>query len=202
MTMITHFIFTEFFITDVTEWSYHKSIYRAWSFIILFGNFKFLKISLVFFSSVYKYLCNIIIIKFFYKSNWLLRIECIVKTLYVVTKSAGVVFLILLDVALIRVCLACWQLWCEGFKISLYNKWDSHWPIVLFKRDFRSLFGKFNFDSFVWFTILMITCWWFLGNESIKTSNHTCLTCPCFDVYLYLWSNSNVVLYHLKLIKD
>ena len=55
---------------------------------------------------VCKYLRNIIIVKFFYKSNWLLRIECIVKTLYVVTKSAGDVFLILLRVALLMVWLA------------------------------------------------------------------------------------------------
>ena len=87
-----------------------------------------------------------------------LRIECVVKTLYVVTKSAGGVFLIPFGVALVRVRLACWQLWCEGFKICIYYKWDPHWPIVIFKRNFRSLFGKFNFDSFVWFTILMMRC--------------------------------------------
>ena len=103
----------------------------------------------MFLSSVHKYLCNIVIVKFFYKSNSLLRIECIVKTLYVVTKFAGDVFLILPGVALVRVWLTCSQLWREGFKISIYNKWDSHLPIVIFKRYFRSLFGKFNFYSFV-----------------------------------------------------
>ena len=90
----------------------------------------------ILFKCVYKYLCNIVIVKFFYKSNWLLGIECIVKTLYVVTKSAGDVFLILLGVALVRVWLACWQLWREGFKISIYNKWESHWPIFIFLKIF------------------------------------------------------------------
>ena len=80
----------------------------------------------VLFKCVYKYLHNIIVVKLFYKSNWLLRIACIVKTLYVVTKSAGDVFLILLGLALLRVWLECRQLWCEGFKICIYNKWDSH----------------------------------------------------------------------------
>ena len=51
---------------------------------------------------VYKYLCSIVIVKFFYKSNWFLRIECIVKTLYVITKSIGDMFLILPCVALVR----------------------------------------------------------------------------------------------------
>ena len=44
---------------------------------------------------------------FFYKSNWFLRIECVIKTLYVVTKSAGGVFLIPFGIVLVRVWLAC-----------------------------------------------------------------------------------------------
>ena len=61
----------------------------------------------MFFSVVYKYLRNIVIVKFFDIWNSLFRIECVVKTLYVVTKYAGDVFLILLGVALVRVWLAC-----------------------------------------------------------------------------------------------
>ena len=121
----------------------------------------------ILFKCVYKYLQNIINL---YKSNWWLWIECVVKTLYVVTQSAGGVFLISFGVALVRVWLSCWQLWCEGFKISIYYKWDPHWPIVIFKIYFRSLFGKFNFDSFVWFTMLMMRCYRFLRFGSIKTS--------------------------------
>ena len=157
ITMITHSVFTEFFITDVTQsgviinqFIVHCHYHTFWELKLFINFFD------VLFKCVYKYLRNIIIVKFFYKSNGLLRIECIVKTLYVVTKSAEVVFLILFGVALLRVWLACWQLWREGFKISIYNKWDSHWPIVILKRYFWSLFGKFNFDCFVWFTIVMM----------------------------------------------
>ena len=50
---------------------------------------------------------NIIIVKFFCKSNWLLRIKCIVKTLYVVTKCAGNVFLTLLGAAILETWWAC-----------------------------------------------------------------------------------------------
>ena len=125
--------------------------------------------SLIFFSSVSINICATSLSSFsFTKNKWFLWIECIDKTFYVITISAGGVFLIPFGVALIR--LTCWQLWCEGFKICMYNKWYSHWPIVIFKRYFRSLFGNFNFDSFVWFTILMMRCLWFLGIESIKTS--------------------------------
>ena len=155
MTMITHSFVTEFFITDVTKigviinhFIMHCHCHMFWE-LKLFINFLD-----VLFKCVYKYLCNIVIVKCFYKSNWILRIECIVKTLYVVTKATGDVCLLLLGVAVVRVWLACWQLRCEGFKISIYSKWDSHWPIVIFKRHFRSLFGKFNFDGFVWFTMM------------------------------------------------
>ena len=166
----------------------------------------FINVFDILFKCVNKYLRNIIIVKFFYKSNWLLRIECIVKTLYVVTKSAKDVFLILNGVALFRVWLACWRLWRKGFKIRVYNKWDLHWSIVIFKRYFSSFFGKFNLYSCVWFTILMVDANDFSELKVLRHRKNTCLTCPCFDVckitvYLYLWSNSNVVLYHLKLIK-
>ena len=127
-------------------------------------------------------MCNIVIIIFFYKNNWFLWKECIVKTFYVLTKSAGGVFLIPFGVALIRVWLTFWQLWCEGFKICIYHKWNPHWPIVILKRNFRSLFRKFNFDCFVWFTIFMMRCYWFLGFESIKTSKTHMSKWPSFDV--------------------
>ena len=153
MTMITHFIFTEFFVTDVTKsginlghFVMHSHYHTVWELKLFIPFFD------VLFKCVYKYLCNIV------KSNWFLRIEYIVKTLYVVAKSAGDVFLILLRVALIRVWLACWQLWREGFKICIYYTWEPHWPIVIFKTYFRSLFGKFNFDCFIWFTILIMKC--------------------------------------------
>ena len=99
-----------------------------------------------------------------------MSIECIVRTLYMITKYAGDMLLILLCVALSRVLLACWQLWREGFKISIYNKWDSQWPIVISKRYFQSLFGKFNLYSLIWFTIPMTRCLGFLWIESVKTS--------------------------------
>ena len=50
---------------------------------------------------------NIIIVKFFYNSNWFLRIECIIKTHYVVTKSAGDVLLILIGIAFLEIWLVC-----------------------------------------------------------------------------------------------
>ena len=157
--MMTHSIFTEFLVTDVTKggviisrFFVHGHYHTFWENKLSINVFDIL------FKYVYKYLRNIIIVMFFYKSNWFLRIGCVIKTLYAVTKSAGGVFLIPFGVALVRVWLACWQLWCEGFKISIYNKRDSHWPIVISKRYFRSLFGKFNFDSFVWFILLMMRC--------------------------------------------
>ena len=157
MAMITSSVFTEFFITDVTksgviinQFIMHYHYHTLWKLKLFINVFDIL------FKCVYKYLCNIVIVKFVYKRNWFLRIESIVKTLYVATKSTESVFLIILGVALVRVWLACWQLWREGFKICIYNKWDSNWPIVIFKRYFRSLFGKFNFYGFVWFTILMM----------------------------------------------
>ena len=73
----------------------------------------------ILFKFVHKYLCNIIIVMFFYKSNWFLSIECVIKTLYMVTTSAGGAFLIPFRVALVRFWLACWQLWCKGFQIFL-----------------------------------------------------------------------------------
>ena len=155
--------------------------------------------SLMFFSSVSINICaTSSSFIFFYKSNWFLRIECDIKTLYVVTKSAGGVFLIPFCVAIIRVWLACWQLWCEGCKISIYNKWDSHWPIVIFKRYFRSFSGSL---------ILIASCdlqysWWdandLLVLKVLRHIKHTCLKHDLvlmfvkITVYLYLWSSSNV----------
>ena len=159
MTMITRSIFTEFFVTDVTKsgvivkrFVVHGHYHTFWELKLVINVFDIL------FKFVYKYLRNIIIVMFFYKSNWFLRIECVIKILYVVTKSAWGVFLIPFGVALVRVWLASRQLWCEGFKICLYYKCNPHWTIVILKRYFGSLFGKFNFDSFVWFTILMMRC--------------------------------------------
>ena len=107
MTMITHSIFTEFFVSDViksgviiSRFVVHGHYHPFWE-LKLFINFLDIR-----FQCVYKYLRNMAIIIFFYKSNWLLRIECVVKTLYVVTKSAGV-FLIPFGVDLGRVWFAC-----------------------------------------------------------------------------------------------
>ena len=121
MTMITHSIFSEFFVTDVT-----KSGVIISHFVLHYHTFwepkLFINFLDILFKCVYKYLRNIIIVMFFYKNNWFSRIECVVKKLYVVTKSAGDVFLIPFGVALVMFWLTCWQLWCEGFKISIYNK--------------------------------------------------------------------------------
>ena len=127
MKMIAHSIFTEFFITDVSISGIIINQFIMPGHYHIFWEFKlFINVFDILFKCVHKYLCNIIITKFFYKSNWLLRIVCIVKTLNVVTKSAGNVFLILIGVALLRVWLACRQFWSEGLKICIYNKWDSH----------------------------------------------------------------------------
>ena len=138
--MITHSIFIEFFITDVTmsgdiinQVIMHCHYHTFWELKLLINSLDIL------FKCVYKYLCNIVIVKFCCKSNRFLRIESIVKTLYVITKSAGGVFLIPFGVALVRVWLTCWQLWCEGFKTSIHYKLDPHWPIVIVKIYFRSL---------------------------------------------------------------
>ena len=159
MTMITHSIFTEFHVTDVTksrvvinQFIVHCHYHTFWELKLFINVFDIL------FKCVYKYLCNIVIIIVIYKNNWFLWIECIVKTLYVISKSAGGVFLIPFGVALVRVWLTCWQLWCEGFKICIYYKWNPHWSIVILKSYFRSLFGKLNFYSFAWFAILMKRC--------------------------------------------
>ena len=160
MTMIAQSIFTEFFVTDVTNSGVIISRFVVHGHYHSFLELKlFINVFDILFKCIYKYLRNIIIIvMFLYKSKWFLRIECVVKTLYVVTKSAECVFLIPFGVALVRVWLTCWQMWREGFKISIYYKWDPHWPIVIFKIRFRSLIGNLNFDSFVWFTILMMRC--------------------------------------------
>ena len=87
MPMITHSIYTEVFMTDVT-----KSGVIINKFIVHchYHTFSELKLFINFFDvlgkCVYKYVCNIIV-KFFYKGNWLLRIESVIKTPYVVTNS-------------------------------------------------------------------------------------------------------------------
>ena len=108
MTMIMHSILTETFVTDVTKsgiiinnFIVHGHYHIFWE-LTLFINFLD-----VLFKCVYKYLSNIIIVNLFYKSYWLLKIECVIKTLYVITKSVGDMFLKMLGVALLRVCLAC-----------------------------------------------------------------------------------------------
>ena len=108
MTMITHSVFTEFFVTDVTnsgvminQFIMHCHYHTFWELKLVINFFD------VLLKCVHKYLFNIVIVKFLYKSNWLLRIECIVKTLYVVTKFTKDVFLVLLGVAVVRVWLAC-----------------------------------------------------------------------------------------------
>ena len=145
MTMITHSIFAEFLVTDVTKSRVVINQFIMHCHYPTFWELKlFINIFDILFKCVYKYLCNIVIFKFFYKNNRFLRIVCIIKTLYVVTKSAWGVFLIPLGVAVIRVWLTCWQLWCEGFKICICYKWNPQWSIVIFKTNFRFLFRKFN----------------------------------------------------------
>ena len=76
MTMITHFIFTEFFITDVTKSGVIiNQFIMHWHYHTLWEHKLFINFFDVLFKCVYKYLRNIIIVKFFYKRNWLLRIE-------------------------------------------------------------------------------------------------------------------------------
>ena len=82
MTMIMHFIFTEFFITNVKKSGVITNQFITHCHYHTFSEFKLvINFFDVLFKCVYKYLRNIIIVKFFYKNNWLLRIECIVKTL-------------------------------------------------------------------------------------------------------------------------
>ena len=148
MTSITHFIFTEFFITYVTksgviinQFIMHCHYHTFWELKL------FINVFFMLFSSVSINICaTSSSLNCFTKVTGGWEESVTSKTLYVVTKSAGDVFLILLGVALLMVWL----------KISIYNKWDPHWPIVIFKRYFRSLFGKFNFYNVVWFTILMM----------------------------------------------
>ena len=155
MTMIAHSIFTEFFVTDVTISGIIINQFIMPGHYHIFGEFKLLiNVFVILFKCGHTYLWNIIIAKFLYKSNWLLRIECIVKTLYVVTKSAGNLFLILIGVAsqslVGMLIVVVWRIQ------NLPIQWDWHWPILIFKRYFRSLFGKLNFYSFALFTILVM----------------------------------------------
>ena len=104
MTMIPHSVFTEFFITDVTKSGVDISNFVLYSHYHTFWELKLVVNCFdVLFKCVFKYFCNNVIVIFFYKRNWFLRLECIVKTLYVVGKSTGDVFLILIGVALLRV---------------------------------------------------------------------------------------------------
>ena len=156
ITMISHSIFTEFFATDVINSGVIISHFVVHSHYHTFWEPKlFINFLDILFKCVYKYLCNIVIIIFFYKSNWFFRLECIIITLYVVTIFAGDVFPILLGAALVR---ACWQLRCEGFKICIYYKCNPHWSIAILKRYFCSVLGKFDFESFVWLTVLTMRC--------------------------------------------
>ena len=80
MAIITHSIITEFFITDVA-----KSGVITNQFIMRCHYHTFWELKLVInffdvlFKCAYKYFCNIVIVKFFYKNNWFLRLECIDK---------------------------------------------------------------------------------------------------------------------------
>ena len=157
MTMIIHSIFTEFFITDVTkrwviinQFIVHCYYHTFWELNLLINFFD------VLFKCVYQYLRNIIIVKFFYKSNWLLR-----KKVYRQNALCGnnIHWGYVSDTAwcccsqgLVDLLIA-----CEGLKICIYNRTriDLLWFL---KRYFRSLFEKFNFYSFVWFTILRMRC--------------------------------------------
>ena len=159
----------------------------------------------MFFKCVSKYLCNIVIVIFFYKSNWFLRIECIVKTFYVVKKSSGDVFLILISVALSE---CSWHVDSCGVKDSksAYTINGTRVDLLWVLKDiFHPSLGS---------SIFIASCdlqysWWDANDFSelkvLRHPKHTCLTWPCFDVCKddsLLISNSNVVLYRLKLIKD
>ena len=173
MTMITHFIFTEFLITDDTKCGVIINQFIMHCHYHIFWELKlFINFSDVLFKCVYKYLRNIIIVELFYKlvienrvyrQNTLcgnkIRWGCVSITNWC-SSSQGFVGRLIAVVWRTR----------EGIKICIYNKWDSHWPIVIFKSYFRTLFGKFKFYNFVWFTILMRRCYLFFGIESIKTT--------------------------------
>ena len=176
MTMITHSVFTEFFITDVTksgviinQFIMHCHYHTFWELKLFINVFDIL------FKCVNKYLCNIIIVKFFYKSNWVMRIECIVKTLYVVTKFTEDVFLILLGVALVRVWLTCWQ---RGVKDSqsAYTINGTRIELLWFLKDI--------FDPSSGSSIFIASCylkysWWDANDLSelkvLRHPKHTCL---------------------------
>ena len=111
MTVTTHSIFTEFFVTDVTKNGIINQFIVHGQYHI-FGELKlFINFIDVLFKCIHKYLRNIIV-KFFYKSNWWLRIECIIKNALCGNKIRwGCVS----DTA--------WYNFCQ---ICIYNKWDSH----------------------------------------------------------------------------
>ena len=139
--------------------------------------------SLIFCSSVSINICaTSSSLKFFYKSNWFLRIECIVKTLYVITKSTVGGFLILLGIALVRVWLACWRLWCEEFKIRIYNNW-TRIDLLWFLKD---IFDPSSGSSIFIASYDLQYSWWEANDFSelkvLRHLKHTCLTWPCFDV--------------------
>ena len=75
--------------------------------------------------------------------------------------------------------------WYNFCQICIYYKWDSHWSIVICKRYFRSLLGKF---------ILIVSyelqySWWDTNDFSelkvLRHLKHTYLAWPCFDVFKY-----------------
>ena len=114
--------------------------------------------------------------------NWFLRLECIVKTRYVVTKCAGNVFLILLGVALVRVW---WHVDRCGVKDSnsAYTINGTRIDILRFLKDI--------FDPSSGSSIFIASCdlqfsWWDANDFSelkvLRHLIHICLTRPCFDV--------------------
>ena len=74
MTMITLSIFTQFFVKDVTKSGVIISRFVVHGHYHTFWKLKFvINVFDILFKCVYKYLRNIIIVMFFYKSNWFLR---------------------------------------------------------------------------------------------------------------------------------
>ena len=138
-------------------------------------------------------MCNIVIVIFFYKSNWFLRMECVVKTLYVVGKCTGDVFLILLGVALVRGRLACTavqhvhaNMYSCGVKDSkaVYTINGTRIDLLWFLKDI--------FDPSSGSSIFIASCdlqysWWEANDFSelkvLRHLKHTCQTWTCFDVF-------------------
>ena len=146
---------------------------------------------------------NIIVFTFFHKSNWLLRIECVIKTLYVVTKSAGDMSLILL------VAEFGWHVDSSMNDSKLAHTINgTRTDLLWFLKDiFDSSSGSSNCIA----SYDLQYSWWDASDsfelKVFRHRNHTYLALACLIVvtitgYLYPWPNSNVVFYHLKLIKE